>query len=261
MQYLKEYQGFTVDLFDISRLFQMIGSGKTDKSIQLSETGFGSNKIRAIKEYLLDFDLIGNKSVLTPLGQLLFKSDARFREPFTKWLLIYHWSSKKNNPYLNFLVNNGIGISSEDKMINKFRSWAAKNEVKTDYGGNMLTGMIRNTENSFTNPNAFLDLNFFVKDSGVVGRGEPYQVEPLLNAYILYHNRNRRMSTGFSELLREENNFAKFFNLDATKLDKRIVELNNLGFTRLIQYADLHFIEYTYNGDTLSLIQKYYDEN
>jgi len=261
MQYLKEYQGFTVDLFDISRLLQMIGRGVTDKLKQLSETGFGANKVRAIKEYLVDFDLLGDKNLLTEFGELILKYDPRFREPFTRWLLVFHWSIKKNNPFLNFLVNNGIGIVTEERMVNKFKAWAVKNDVKTDYESDMLTGMMRNTSNAFTDPNAFLNLNFFIREDGSMQRGEPFQVEPLLIAYIIYYNRRKRTSIGFSELLREDGNVAKFFNLDVQTLDRRIVELNNLGLTRLIQFADLHFVEYTFDGDPLELVQKYYNEN
>ena len=164
MQYLKEYQGFGVNLFDISRLFIMIGNGSIDKLKQLSETGFGTNKIRAIKEYLADFDLlVKDKTKLSDLGQIVFKNDASFREPFTQWLLLYHWSLKENNPYLNFLVNNSAGISSEEKMLFKFKSWASKNDIKTDYEGDMLAGMIRNTDNALNDNNAFLNLNFFLK--------------------------------------------------------------------------------------------------
>lgn len=260
MQFLKKYQGFGVDLFEISRLFALITNGIADRQSLLLDTGFGENKRRAFKEYLSDFDLL-EKNDLTDLGQIVAKHDPRFREPFTRWLLLFHWSLKKNNPYLNFLVNNAIGISDEEKMIYKFKAWAAKNSIKTDYDGKMLTAMINNTNNALLESNAFLDLNFFLKLDGTMERAEPYQAEPLLLAYILYYNRRNRTSIGFSELLREENNMSKFFNLDQKKLDDKVVELNNLGLTRLIQYADLHHIEYTYNENPLKLVEKYYNEN
>lgn len=261
MQYLKEYQGFGVNLFDISRLFLLIGNGTTDKAAQLAETGFGINKIRSLKEYLADFDLLGEKNNLTELGLLIFKNDARFREPFTRWLLLYHWSLKANNPYLNFLVNHGAGISGDERMLYKFKAWAAKNEVKTDYDSDMLTGMIRNTDNALSEANAFLSLNFFSKEQGTMDRAEPFQVEALLIAYIFYLNRKKRTSIRFSDLFREENNISKFFNLDQKEQDNQIVELNQLGLTRLIQYADLHFIEYTSEAAPLTLVEKYYHEN
>lgn len=261
MQYLKEYQGFGVNLFDISRLFILIGNGTVNKPAQLVETGFGINKIRALKEYLVDFDLVDKKNTLTELGSVIFKNDARFREAFTRWLLLYHWSLKENNPYLNFLVNHGAGISDNEKMVYKFKTWAAKNAVKTDYEGDMLTGMIRNTDNALCEANAFLSLNFFSKEQGTMDRAEPFQVEVLLTAYIFYLNRKKRTSIQFSDLLREENNISKFFNLDSKGQDKQIVELNQLGLTRLIQYADLHFIEYTSEVAPLSFVEKYYNEN
>lgn len=261
MQYLKEYQGFSVNLFDISRVFHLIGNGTTNKTAQLAETGFGINKIRALKEYLADFNLLREKDNLTELGRLIFKNDARFREPFTRWLLLYHWSSKANNPYLNFLVNHGAGISGDDKMLFKFKAWAAKNDVKTDYEGNMLAGMIRNTDNALCDSNGFLSLNFFSKEQGTMDRAEPFQVDALLTAYIFYLNRKKRTSISFSDLLREENNISKFFNLDRRGQDNEMVELNQLGLARLIQFADLNFIEYTSEAAPLTFVEKYYHEN
>lgn len=259
MQKLKAYQKFPVDLFDISMVFSLLGKGVTDRISQMSETGFGDNKIRGIKEYLADFGLLGEKNNITPFGQIIMKHDGRFREPFTRWLLVYHWSLKENNPYLYFLINHSIGITGEERKITRFKAWAEKNDVKTDYEGDMLDVMIRNTDNSFLENNAFSNLNLFFKSNGTMERAEPYMVEPHLVAYILYLNRYNRTSIGFSELLRADSNIAKFFNLDRQSLDQRIVELNNMGLTRLIQYADLHMIEFTYEKSADTLLEQYYN--
>ena len=262
MQFLKYYQGIPLDLSDVSKLFKMIGNGITDKKKHLSETGYGDNKVRAIKEYLKDFDLLAEKGALTPLGSIVFKNDPRFLEPFTRWILLYHWSLKKNNPYLNFLVNETYGITEKDKLEERFRMWASKNQIKTEYDKNkMVDGLMNLTKNALIDINAFHYLNFFNKSGDMVSRGEPYHVETLLIAYIFYYNRKKRTSVGFSELTQERDNVALFFDFNHKVLEERVIDLNNIGLTRLIQFADLHYVEYCYDGEALELINKYYDEN
>jgi len=39
-----------------------------------------------------------------------------------------------------------------------------------------------------------------------------------------------------------------------------MVELMNMKMTKLVHYADLHLIEFSYNGTPNNLIEKYYEE-
>lgn len=262
MQFLKYYQGIPLDLSEVSKLFKMIGSGLTDKKRQLSETGYGDNKVRALKEYLKDFDLLAEKGALTILGQIIFDNDPNFLEPFTRWLLLYHWSLKRNNPYLNFLVNETYGLNEKGGMEDRFKKWATKNQVKTEYENNkMILGVMNLTRNALTDVNGFHYLNFFNRTGDTISRSEPYHVDSLLIAYVLYHNRRKRTSISFPELTQEKENISLFFDFNHKVLEQRIIELNNLGLTRLIQYADLYVVEFCFEGDAHDLIKKYYDEN
>lgn len=260
MQYLKEYQGFSVNLAHIARILSVIVGGTTDKQSQLAEVGFGDNKVRGYKEYLKDFGLIGNKSQISSIGETVVTNDDRFREYLTKWLLIYNWSIKENNPFLYFLVNDYSGTGDDQDIIRKFKQWANRNEVKTDYEGTKLNGLINRTKSALTDSDAFKDLNFFITEDALLQRSEPYYVHIYIIAYIFYSTRNKRTSIGFRELLEEKGNFPKFFNLSSKELDLKIGELMNLGFARMIQHADLHMVEYTYQGDPLSILKRYYDE-
>lgn len=260
MQYLKEYQGFALNLQELSRMLLIIAEGITEKQSQLSEAGFGDNKVRGLKEYLKDFDLLGQKNQLTLLGELVLKNDSRFKEYFTKWLFLYHWSIKRNNPFMNFLINDHIGTGEDNDIIRKFKHWANRNDVKTDYEGTKLNGLINRTKSALIDAKAYQPLNLFVIYDGTLQRSEPYYVHTYLLAYIFYLNRNGRTSIGFKELLEERGNIAKFFHLNSKELDIKIAELMNIGVARMIQHADLHLIEFTYSGSPISLLQKYYDE-
>ena len=49
MQYLKEYQGFSIDLKDLAKVLNLLGGGTTTNAELLEESGFGTNKVRAYK--------------------------------------------------------------------------------------------------------------------------------------------------------------------------------------------------------------------
>ncbi|GAB3921512.1 hypothetical protein [Mucilaginibacter myungsuensis] len=260
MQYLKEYQGFSIDLRDLAKVINLIGSGAiATKSELLEESGFGANKVRGYKEYLSDFELLAAKNQLTVLGQIIYKNDPRFRDPFTKWLLLYHWSFKANNPFLYFLVND-FSSSDDSSLLRKFKQWADRNQVKTDYESSKLNGLINRTKSALLEPEGFQSLNLFSVFDNVLQRSEPYNVHKYLTAYILYHMRKGRVSISFAELLDERNNVAKFFDWNSKNLESKMAELMDLKLVKLVHFADLHMVEFSYNGTPESLIERYYEE-
>jgi len=259
MQYLKEYQGFSIDLKDLTKVLNLIGSGEITNAELLEESGFGTNKVRAYKEYLSDFGLLGAKNNLTDLGTIIYKNDQRFRDPFTKWLLLYHWSFKEKNPFLNFLVND-FSIGDDAGTLRKFKQWADRNQVKTEYEGNKLNGLVNRTKAALLEAEGFQSLNLFTVYDESLQRSEPYNVHPYLVAYILNYTRKGRVSISFSELLNEKNNVAKFFNWNSKELESKMAELMDLKLVKLIHHADLHMVEFLFNGKPNSLVEKYYAE-
>jgi hypothetical protein len=263
MQSLKEYQGFAVNLRDISKIFVLAYSNITGNKELFAESGFGDNKVRGMLEYLKDFNLLEDKKTLSELGTVIFQNDKRFSENFTKWIILYQWSKLGNNPILHFLVHELITGKETDIIKENFIIWANKFQIKTDYDKNLIGGLLNKTINSLieVNSDAFQNLNLFNKSQNKIVRAEPYSLHPLLLGYILYDNRNGRTSIGFDELLNEVGNIGKFFGLNSKQLDIKIVDMMNIGIVRMIQYADLHMIEFTFQGSTLNLLEKFYAEN
>lgn len=268
MQSLKEYQGFSVNLRDVSKIFVLVCNNVTGNKELLAESGFGDNKVRGMLEYLKDFNLLEDKKTLSELGTIIFQNDTGFSENLTKWIILYQWSKLGNNPILHFLVHELITGKEIDAIKENFIIWANKFQIKTDYDKNFLGGLLNKTVNSLTvnfsievNSDAFQNLNLFNKSQDKIVRAEPYCVHPLLLGYILYDNRNGRTSIGFEELLNEVGNIGKFFGLNSKQLDIKIVDMMNIGIVRMIQYADLHMIEFTFQGSALNLLEKFYDEN
>ena len=176
---------------------------------------------------------------------------------------MYQWSKLENNPILYFIVHELITGKEIEIIKENFIFWANKFQIKTDYDKNFIGGLLNKTVNSLieTNSDAFQNLNLFTKNHDKITRAEPYSIHPLLLGYILYDNRNGRTSIGFEELLNEVGNMGKFFGLNSKQLDSKIVDMMNIGIVRLIQYADLHMIEFTFQGSALNLLEKFYDEN
>ena len=263
MQSLKEYQGFPVNLKDISRIFMLVHTNMTSNSELLSESGFGDNKVRGMLEYLKDFKLLKDKKTLSELGTLVYKNDRLFSENFTKWIILYHWSKLENNPILHYLINEFTGGKEIETIKENFIYWANKFQIKTDYDKNFIGSLLNKTVNSLvdSDTDAFRNLNLFFKNQDKIIRAEPYGLHPIFLGYIIYENRNARTSIGFDELLNEVGNIGTFFGLNSKELDSKIVEMENIGIIRMVQHADLHMVEFIYQGSALSLLEKFYDEN
>ncbi|GAB2627914.1 hypothetical protein GCM10027035_23060 [Emticicia sediminis] len=263
MQTLKEYQGFPVNLKDISKMLVLISNNIASNQELMAESGFGDNKVRGVLEYLKDFNLLKDRKSLTELGSLIHKNDKRFSENFTRWIILYQWAKLENNPILYYLVNELITGKEIEVVKENFIFWANKFQIKTDYDKNFISGLLNKTINSIvdSNSDAFQNLNLFTKNQDKIIRAEPYAIHPLFLGYIVYENRNGRTSIGIDELLNEVGNIGKFFGLNSKELDNKIVEMMNIGIVRMIQHADLHMIEFIYKGSAINLLEKYYDEN
>ena len=125
---------------------------------------------------------------------------------------------------------------------------------------NKLNGLINRTKAALEDAQAFQPLNLFSFSEEGIERAEPYNVQTYLVAYIFYFNKRGRTSISFNELLEERNNIARFFNWNSKELDARIGEMMFLNLAKLVQHADLHLIEYPFNGAPLNLIVKYYEQ-
>lgn len=262
MQSLKEYQGFSVNLRDISKIFVLVCNNVTGNK-ELSASGFGDNKVRGMLEYLKDFNLLKDKKKLSELGLLISKNDATLSDNFTRWVILYQWAKLENNPILHYLINEIITGKEIEVVKENFIFWANKFQIKTDYDKNFIGGLLNKTINSLTgsDTDAFRNLSLFTKNQDKIIRSEPYKIHPLFLGYIIYENRNGRTSIGFDELLNEVGNIGTFFGFNSKKLDNKIVEMMNIGIVRMVQHADLHMIEFVYQGSALNLLEKFYDEN
>lgn len=258
MQTLHEYQGFGVN---IKELTQVLGLLEQDSKSLFEESGLNYSKVRGLKEYLFDFGLAGETKTLSEFGKIVKLNDKKLSEDFSKWLCVYHWAAKANNPVLFCLINEFDNGQKKNDLTDLFKDWARRNNVQTDYKKDYASGLVNKTITALTDPDAFQPLNLFSLYDDRLYRAEPYNVHPLLVAYILYDNRRDRVSISISELMQEPGNIGKFFGYDSRMLEKQLVSLQDLGFIKRVQSADLNMINYQYNGTPLSLVQRFYDEN
>ena len=259
---LIEYGGFKVNLKEVNKLFNLICKFPNYGFIELGiESGLGKNKIENYRYYLRDFGLLaGANYKLTDLGRLLFTYQKNFTEEFTFWLLLYEWAKSEGNPFLYYYLNYGGNERGKSEMEIEFVYWASQNGFKTDYE-TIVGGLINRTITALTDSDAFQSLNLFTIHDDRLYRSEPYNVHPLLVAYILYDNRRNRVSTSINELLEEPGNIGKFFGYNSRTLDAQLVALQELNLVKRVQTADLNMINYLYTGTPLALAERYYNEN
>lgn len=258
MQTLHEYQGFPVNLRELARVLSLV---EQDSKSLYEESGLNYSKVRGYKDYLADFGLINGGKSLSGFGKVIKLYDRKILEDFSKWICLYHWSYKRNNPVLNYLINEVSSVRKKNELLEYFKTWALKNNIKTDYEKSYVSGLINKTINALTDQDAFQNLSLFSVHEDRLYRAEPYNVHPLLVAYILFDNRHDRVSISINELMQEPGNLGKFFNFDSRALDKHLMALQDLGFIKRVQTADLNMINFLYAGTPLSLVERYYDEN
>lgn len=261
MQTINQYGGFKVDKNELYKLFFLIYNNPTFKKKELLlESGFGDNKIENLRYYLRHFYLLDNHYLPTALAKIIYLSDKYFEDEFTLWILFYHWANRTSNPFLYYQINESFESKTKDELRRDFSSWAIMNDIKVDYKKDFVAGLISITLNSFSDSDAFKNLNVFKLQNEKFTRDIPYKINSLLVAYVLYDNRQSRTTISFDELLKEPNNIGKFFNLDRELILQQIYALRDIGLVEYVQTANLQHIVYTYQDSILTLLERYYEQ-
>jgi hypothetical protein len=160
MQTITPYGGFKVDKNELYKLFILIyNNPKLKKKELLSESGFGDNKIENLKYYLKHFYLLDQNYLPTELAKVIYLNDKYFEDEVTLWVLFYHWASRISNPFLFFQLNESSESKTKEELRKEFSSWAIMNDIKVDYKKDFLGGLISITVNSFSDSDAFKNLN------------------------------------------------------------------------------------------------------
>lgn len=261
MQNIHQYGGFRVDKNELYKLFYLIFNNPDFKKKDLLvESGFGDNKIENLKYYLKHFNLLDKNYYPTELAKIIYTNDKYFEDEVTLWVLFYHWAEDTSNPFLFYLLNESLDSRKKEELRMDFSSWAIGHEIKIDYKKDYLGGLIAITLNSFSDPEAFKNLNIYTLQEDRYIRDTPYKTNSLLFAYVLYNNRHGRTTISFEELLKEPNNIGKFFNLNRESLQKQIYAMRDIGLVQYVQTANLQHIVFTFQGTTLKLLEHYYGQ-
>jgi len=260
MQTINPYGGFKVDKNELYKLFILIYNNPTFKKKELLlESGFGDNKIDILKLYLNHFNLLDGY-LPTELAKVIFKYDKYFEDEVTLWVLLYHWANKQSNPFLYYQINESFDSKTKNELERDFCSWAIINDIKINYPPGYIGGLLSRTLNSFSDSDAFKNLNVYKIQNEKFFRDIPYKINSLLVAYVLYDNRQKRTTISFDELLKEPNNIGKFFNLDKELILQQIYALRDIGLIEYVQTANLQHIVYTFQDSNLKLLERYYDQ-
>lgn len=258
---LIQYGKFKLHLNDLADFFFHIYRNQGSSEAKLvGITGLGANKVENFRYYLRDLGLLTpGKYTPTPLGELVYEYDPRFIEEFTQWVLLYNWSRRTGNPVLHFFLNEVESEVNLDSLETLFLYWAKSNNYKSDYQDDTIKGLVKRTKEALTDNDAFSGLNVIREVEPRLLRGEPYNVHPLLVAYILHDNRSAQQhSIAIDHLLQEHGNIGKFFGYDTRMLEYKLGELVNLDIIKRVQVANLNMIEFKEADNALAFVEKYY---
>lgn len=263
MQKIHEYGGFRLNINELSKLFYIIYNYPHLKNKELEEeSGFGKNKIENLKYYLRHINLLDGNYSPTQLSNVIYSYDKYFEDYTTLWVLFYHWSQKNSNPFLYYLLNESQSAMSKDELHRDFTSWALSNKIKIDYEKkDFISGLISRTLNSFSEQDAFKGLSIIIYQDDKYKRDTPYKLNPLIVAYILYENRQGRTTISFEELLNDNGNIGKVFNLNRETLQNQIYLMRDFNLVQYVQTANLQYVTYTHNESPLKILESYYEQH
>ena len=261
MRLIQEYGGFRLDKDEISKVFRLIVSNnKISKNELVMESGYGINKIDIIKDYYLKhLGLLTNDNEITKIGNIISEYDKYFIDEITLWIMIYHWSRKRNNPILYAILNHVELPVPRSSLKQLVEMWLHKEGFKTNYQKDYLSGLLSKTLNAFEDEDAFKSINLIRLIDDKYYRGITYKLNPLLLAYVLYENRNGRIKVSVEDLINEKGNIGAFVGFDLEKIMYYIYKMRDLDLLTYSQAANLNNIDLIYKGEPADLIKRYYE--
>ena len=233
----------------------------------MSQAGIGSLKVAGMQGWLSRLGFRDSREkTITDLGRLLLQHDTHFELHGTMWVIHYQLANDPETEVWHILTNDLVYRRAEFTRQDALRLLVEEKGLRS-YGDQHLRSDVTIYFNAFTRDEGLGATNFIREDQGNKGvyiKGKPRGVHPLLVAYVIYSQRARRYPEatmiGIDRLLNEDGNVGKVFSLTEEDLLEVIRELH---FDKVVDYsstADLNHIWFTFKGDPLDLLRRYYEE-
>lgn len=255
-------QSFPIELSIISRALRAHDANpKMSKKQIAEEIGLNKPKMDGISAWLRYFELWKYREGTLPVGKILLKYDEYFSLPGTQWILHYILTTNSSAEVWHF------GFNQYFEKGYAFTRNAFYDKLLTEgigVGTKYLTTDVGVLLNSYTvHEDAFTEIDIFSIDENNYLPTPPTEVPNLILAYALYRWRERLngiTTTSIHKLLNDEGQIGKIFLLSNNQIDSALRMLETLGLIRITKVADLDNITYTYDGNAIDLLERYYNE-
>lgn len=250
--------------------------------------GVGSNMVKSIRYWLQAIGLTEEKrgekgkryQVLTDgFGRFLIEKDPYIEYLGTLYLLHYKlvtnrelattWSLFFNSIKATEMTKHNMEEALKQLILNINPEYEVSSKLLND-DCNCIIKMYFAEKNDFKNPednmiSPFSDLGLLKKESirgkeEIIYKTVPYKnkLDKLIVLYVIMDNLKNRKSTTIKNLIEDENNIGRVFNLDKNSINSYIDKLEDDGYLRVNRTAGLNTI---YPTDLATdILDKYYSD-
>lgn len=235
---------------------------KLNESMLMGQIGVGSTKAKA---FILWLGMLGfrdnKKRELTPLGKLVAHCDSYLDDTVSQWLLHYQLAQNQKAEVWFHLTNKFLPSSSIFTFEDALESLKA-----AGIGEHSPKHLVSDTKiylRALTTDEGLGQIHFIEPiENSVFKKGIPQSIHPLLVAYVIYDQREKRYPSAstirITNLLTDDGNVGKVFSLTKDKLEEI---LEKLRFERLLDVsytAGLDQVGFTYKGSAFEILERYY---
>ncbi|OPJ55206.1 DUF4007 family protein [Clostridium chromiireducens] len=259
----------------------------SDITAAVDELGVGSNMVKAIRYWLqaigLTVESIGINSKRKQVqredfGDIILKGDPYFEDLGTLFLLHYKLVSNKESATSWYLFFNKINVTelSKETMFEGIKQELLKMDPTMDISEQSIkddcTCIIKTyftEKNDLKDPEDNMVCPF--SELGLINKIQVKNKEELINKltpnrtkldeliilYVILDNLKGHRSISIKNLIEDENNIGKVFNLDKNSINEYIDILEEKGYIKITRAAGLNMI-YPTKLDEVEVLRKYY---
>ena len=260
----------------------------SNTQVAIDKLGVGSAMVKSIRYWLQAIQLTEEKrgdkgkryqELTEDFGKIVFENDPYFEDLGSLYLLHYKLVTNKELATTWNLFFNGIKATEMTKyhmeealkqlILNIDPEYSISSRSLSD-DCNCILKTYFAEKNDFNNPednmiSPFTDLGL-IKKINIHGKEEViYKTMPdknkldrLIVLYVIIDNLGKASSTTIKNLIEDENNIGRVFNLDKNSINNYIYTLADEGYLRVNRTAGLNTI---YPTDlAVDILKKYYSE-
>lgn len=245
--------------------------------------GVGTNMAKSIRYWMRTAGLTSENSkgvVLTETGEIIYKNDPYFEDPFSLWIMHVNIVSNYTlatswNLFFNYM--NLTSAFSRDDMFEMMRSLVAEHTGEQEPSERSLRddcaailsmysrGGEQNDDPEEKKNSPFEELGLLMKSSGKYLKKRPMidRIDPLVVLYIFLEQLNEEKSLHIDALTDNVNMPGKILNLNRITVNEFLDMLQNQEYIIVNRTAGLDMV---YPGNCQSMtreevVKKYYERN